>query len=203
MRALLIVATLALNASALAQPGSGEPGGGPRAADFAKLDRNGDSYVTRGEARVDRGNPQALRRSSTPTRIASFRSPNIWRRAKTWTSARSKTPRSPRACAAALIAERGIPWTGISVETYEGRCSFRASFPRPTWRRAPDASDRERERRAHRRTTTCWSSKNSESRCSKLGAHAGTARMEFVCSISPACSPGPGRGRTSPTSAPK
>ena len=50
MLASFLAFALAVSSAALAQPGSGEPGGGARAAQFAALDRNADGYVTRIEA---------------------------------------------------------------------------------------------------------------------------------------------------------
>ena len=55
MPALFLAFALAISSAALAQPGSGEPGGGARAAQFAALDRNADGYVTREFAKMKYG----------------------------------------------------------------------------------------------------------------------------------------------------
>jgi hypothetical protein len=130
MRAFLIAAFLASSATALAQPGSGEPGGGPRAAEFAKLDRNGDGYVTRIEALAD---PEIHKRfaqfDANKDKQLSFAE---------YLSAREdidKRVQQDAALAArvraALIAERGIPSKTISVETYEGAVQLSGVVPAP------------------------------------------------------------------------
>jgi hypothetical protein len=130
MRAFLIAAFLASSATALAQPGSGEPGGGPRAAEFAKLDRNGDGYVTRIEALAD---PEIHKRfaqfDANKDKQLSFAE---------YLSAREdidKRVQQDAALAArvraALIAERGIPSKTISVETYEGAVQLSGFVPAP------------------------------------------------------------------------
>jgi BON domain len=129
MRAFLIAAILA-SSSALAQPGSGEPGGGPRAAEFARLDRNGDNHVTRIEALAD---------SEIHKRFAQF-DLNKDRQLSLaeYLSAREDMDKRAQADAAltarvkaALIAERSIPWTTISVETYEGAVQLSGFVPAP------------------------------------------------------------------------
>ena len=130
MRALLIAFALASSATALAQPGSGEPGGGPRAAEFAKLDRNRDGYVTRIEALAD---PEIHKRfaqfDANKDRQLSLAE---------YLSAREDIDKRTQADAAltarvkaALIAERGIPSTTISVETYEGAVQLSGFVPAP------------------------------------------------------------------------
>ena len=130
MRALLIAAVLASNASALAQPGSGEPGGGPRAAEFARLDRNGDGHVTRIEALAD---PEIHKRfaqfDANKDRQLSLAE---------YLSAREDMDKRVQADAAltarvkaALLAERNIPWKTISVETYEGAVQLSGFVPAP------------------------------------------------------------------------
>jgi hypothetical protein len=130
MRALLIAAVLASSASALAQPGSGEPGGGPRAAEFARLDRNGDGYVTRIEALAD---------AEIHKRFAQF-DINKDRQLSLaeYLSAREDMDKRAQQDAAltarvkaALIAERSIPSKAISVESYEGAVQLSGFVPAP------------------------------------------------------------------------
>jgi len=130
MRALLIAAVLASNASALAQPGSGEPGGGPRAVEFAKLDRNGDGYVTRIEALAD---PEIHKRfaqfdanKDKQLSLAEYLSAreDIDKRVQQDATLTARVR-------AALIAERGIPSKTISVETYEGAVQLSGFVPAP------------------------------------------------------------------------
>ena len=130
MRAFLIAAFLASSATALAQPGSGEPGGGPRAAEFAKLDRNGDGYVTRIEALAD---PEIHKR------FAQFDANKDKQLSLAeYLSAREDVDKRVQQDAAlaarvraALIAERGIPSKTISVETYEGAVQLSGFVPAP------------------------------------------------------------------------
>lgn len=130
MRAFLIAALLATSANAPAQPGSGEPGGGPRAAEFARLDRNRDNYVTRIEALAD---PEIHKRFAQfdvnkdgQLSLAEYllAREDIDKRAQqdAVLTARVK---------AALIAERNIPWTTISVDTYEGAVQLSGFVPAP------------------------------------------------------------------------
>ncbi len=130
MRFLLISTVFALSATALGQPGSGEPGGGPRAAEFAKLDRNGDGLISRIEALAD---------AEIQKRFAQF---DVNRDKQLslaeYLSAREDIDRRLQADAAltarvkaALIAERGIPWTAISVDTYEGAVQLSGFVPAP------------------------------------------------------------------------
>ena len=129
MRVLLLAAFLASSASAFAQ-GSGEPGGGPRAAQFAALDRNRDGYVTRIEA---------LAEQEIHKRFAQFDA-NKDRQLSLaeYLAAREDIDKRTQHDAAltarvkaALIAERGIPWTAISVETYEGGVQLSGFVPAP------------------------------------------------------------------------
>jgi hypothetical protein len=130
MRALLIALGFACSANALAQPGSGEPGGGPRAAEFAKLDRNRDGYVTRIEALAD---PEIHKRfaqfDANKDRQLSLAE---------YLSAREDIDKRTQADAAltarvkaALIAERNLPWNTISVDTYEGAVQLSGFVPAP------------------------------------------------------------------------
>ena len=130
MRALLIAVVLASSASVLAQPGSGEPGGGPRAAEFAKLDRNGDGYVTRIEALAD---PEIHKRfaqfdanKDKQLSLAEYLSAreDIDKRVQQDATLTARVR-------AALIAERGIPSKTISVETYEGAVQLSGFVPAP------------------------------------------------------------------------
>lgn len=129
MRAFLITAAVALSATVSAQPGSGEPGGGPRAAEFAKLDRNGDNHVTRIEALAD---PEIHKRfaqfDANKDRQLSLAE---------YLSAREDMDKRAQADAAltarvkaALLAER-LPWNAISVETYEGGVQLSGFVPAP------------------------------------------------------------------------
>lgn len=130
MRALLIALGFACSATALAQPGSGEPGGGPRAAEFAKLDRNRDGYVTRIEALAD---PEIHKRfaqfDANKDRQLSLAE---------YLSAREDIDKRTQADAAltarvkaALIAERNLPWNTISVDAYEGAVQLSGFVPAP------------------------------------------------------------------------
>ena len=130
MRFLLISTAFALSATAFGQPGSGEPGGGARAAEFAKLDRNGDGSISRVEALAD---------AEIQKRFAQF---DVNRDKQLslaeYLSAREDIDRRLQADAAltarvkaALIAERGIPWTAISVDTYEGAVQLSGFVPAP------------------------------------------------------------------------
>lgn len=130
MRALFLAFALAISSAACAQPGSGAPGGGARAAQFTALDRNADGYVTRVEAL---GEPEIHKR------FAQFDA-NKDRQLSLgeYLSAREDIDKRAQSDAvltarvkAALIAERGIPWTGISVETYEGGVELSGFVPAP------------------------------------------------------------------------
>jgi hypothetical protein len=129
MRTLLIVASLSASAATLAQ-GSGEPGGGARAAEFAALDRNRDGYVTRVEALAD----QEIHK-----RFAQFDS-NKDRQLSLaeYLAAREDNEKRAQRDAvltgrvkAALLAERGILSRSISVEAYEGRVQLSGFVPAP------------------------------------------------------------------------
>jgi BON domain-containing protein len=130
MRALLIALALASGPMALAQPGSGEPGGGPRAAEFAKLDRNRDGYVTRIEALAD---PEIHKRfaqfDANKDRQLSLAE---------YLSAREDIDKRTQADAAltarvkaALIAERNLPWNTISVATSACAVQLSGFVPAP------------------------------------------------------------------------
>jgi hyperosmotically inducible periplasmic protein len=128
MRALLIVALLA--SSGAAHPQRGEPGGGPRAAEFAALDRNRDGHVTRIEALADpeihkrfaQFDANKDRQLSLGEYLAVREDMDLRAQQDAALTARVK---------AALLAERGIPWTGISVETHEGRVQLSGFVPMP------------------------------------------------------------------------
>ena len=130
MRALLFTLAVLLTPSALAQPGSGEPGGGPRAADFAKLDRNADGFVSRIEAL---GDPEVYKRfvqfdankdrQLSLAEYLSVREDND-KRAQQDAALTARVK-------AALIAEKGIPWNAISVDTYEGGVQLSGFVPAP------------------------------------------------------------------------
>jgi hypothetical protein len=130
MRALLFALTLAFNSDAFAQPGSGEPGGGARAAQFAALDRNGDGYVTRiealGEQEIHKRFAQFDANKDRQLSLAEYLAAreDIDKRARDDAALTARVK-------AALIAERGIPWTAISVETYEGGVQLSGFVPAP------------------------------------------------------------------------
>jgi len=129
MRALLIVASLSASAATFGQ-GSGEPGGGARAAEFAALDRNRDGYVTRVEALADpeiykrfvQFDADKNRQLSLAEYLAAREDNDIRAQHDAALTARVK---------AALIAERGIPSRSISVETYEGEVQLSGFVPWP------------------------------------------------------------------------
>lgn len=130
MRALLFAIAFLLSPDGFAQPGSGEPGGGPRAADFAKLDRNADGFVSRIEAL---GDPEVYKRfvqfdankdrQLSLAEYLSVREDND-KRAQQDAALTARVK-------AALIAEKGIPWNSISVETYEGGVHLSGFVPAP------------------------------------------------------------------------
>jgi hypothetical protein len=129
MRALLIVASISASAATFGQ-GSGEPGGGARAAEFAALDRNRDSYVTRIEALAD---PEIYKR------FVQFDANNDRQLSLAeYLAAREDNDKRAQQDAAlaarvkaALIAERGIPSRSISVDSYEGRVQLSGFVPSP------------------------------------------------------------------------
>jgi len=129
MRTLLILVFLASSAAAYPQ-GSGEPGGGPRAAEFTALDRNGDGYVTRIEAlaeqEIHRRFAQFDANKDRQLSLAEYLAAreDIDKRAQHDAALTARVK-------AALIAERGIPWTAISVETYEGGVQLSGFVPVP------------------------------------------------------------------------
>ena len=128
MRALLIVALLASGAAAY--PQHGEPGGGARAVEFAALDRNRDGHVTRIEALADQEIHKRFaqfdankdRQLSLAEYLAAREDMDLRAQHDAALTARVK---------AALLAERGIPGTGISVETHEGRVQLSGFVPMP------------------------------------------------------------------------
>ena len=130
MRCLLICTAFALSTTGLAQPGSGEPGGGPRAAEFAKLDRNGDGSISRVEALAD---------AEIQKRFAQFDVNNDKQLSLAeYLLAREDIDKRLQADAAlaarvkaALLAERGIPSNTISVDTYEGAVQLSGFVPAP------------------------------------------------------------------------
>ncbi|HWV90168.1 MAG TPA: BON domain-containing protein [Burkholderiales bacterium] len=127
---MLFALTLAFNSDAFAQPGSGEPGGGARAAQFAALDRNGDGYVTRiealGEQEIHKRFAQFDANKDRQLSLAEYLAAreDIDKRARDDAALTARVK-------AALIAERGIPWTAISVETYEGGVQLSGFVPVP------------------------------------------------------------------------
>jgi hypothetical protein len=129
MRALLIVASISASAATFGQ-GSGEPGGGARAAEFAALDRNRDGYVTRIEALADQEiykrfaqfDANKDRQLSLAEYLAAREDNDKRVQHDAALTARVK---------AALVAERGIPLKSISVQTYEGRVQLSGFVPAP------------------------------------------------------------------------
>jgi hyperosmotically inducible protein len=129
MRALLIVASLSASAATFGQ-GSGEPGGGPRATEFAALDRNRDGYVTRIEALADQEIYKRFaqfdnnkdRQLSLAEYLAAREDNDKRAQQDAALAARVK---------AALIAERGIPSKSISVDSYEGQVQLSGFVPSP------------------------------------------------------------------------
>jgi hypothetical protein len=129
MRALLVVASISASAATLGQ-GSGEPGGGARAAEFSALDRNRDGYVTRIEALADQEiykrfaqfDANKDRQLSLAEYLAAREDNDKRAQHDAALAARVK---------AALIAERGIPSRSISVDSYEGRVQLSGFVPSP------------------------------------------------------------------------
>jgi hypothetical protein len=130
MRASIFAIALAFVSGAFAQPGSGEPGGGARAAQFAALDRNGDGYVTRiealGEQEIHKRFAQFDANKDRQLSLAEYLAAreDIDQRARDDAALTARVK-------AALIAERGIAWTAISVETYEGGVQLSGFVPAP------------------------------------------------------------------------
>ena len=130
MPALFLAVVLAISPAAFAQPGSGEPGGGPRAAQFTALDRNADGFVTRiealGEEEIHKRFTQFDANRDRQLSLAEYLAAreDIDKRAQSDAVLTARVK-------AALIAERGIPWTGISVETYEGGVQLSGFVPAP------------------------------------------------------------------------
>jgi hypothetical protein len=130
MRASIFAIALAFVSGAFAQPGSGEPGGGARSAQFAALDRNGDGYVTRiealGEQEIHKRFAQFDANKDRQLSLAEYLAAreDIDKRAQDDAALTARVK-------AALIAERGIPWTAISVETYEGGVQLSGFVPAP------------------------------------------------------------------------
>ena len=130
MRASIFAIALAFSSGAFAQPGSGEPGGGARAAQFAALDRNGDGYVTRiealGEQEIHKRFAQFDANKDRQLSLAEYLAAreDIDKRAQNDAALTARVK-------AALIAERGIPWSAISVETYEGGVQLSGFVPAP------------------------------------------------------------------------
>jgi hyperosmotically inducible periplasmic protein len=122
MRALLVLALMLASATALAQQTASDAPPFPPApsGDFTLLDRNRDGYISRIEAQADK---------EVAKRFAYFDIDNDGRLsdaeyAMVREDIEKRVLRDAVITArvkAALLAERGIPSTSISVETYEGR----------------------------------------------------------------------------------
>ena len=128
MRSLLIAVLLASSGAVHAQ--RGEPGGGPRAAQFAALDRNRDGYVTRIEALAD----QEIHKRFAQFDLDKDRQLSL----AEYFAAREDIDRRMQQDAAltarvkaALTAERSMPRTGISVDSYEGGVQLSGFVPAP------------------------------------------------------------------------
>lgn len=115
-------------APARAQADAGE--GPATRPDFALLDRNHDGYITRVEAQGER---------EIVKRFAQFDA-NRDRRLSPEEYAKAKEDNERRALRdalitarvkAALLAEKGIPSLGISVDTYEGKVQLTGFVPSP------------------------------------------------------------------------
>lgn len=126
MRTFLLAVSLAATPAGHA----GEPGGGPRAAQFGALDRNGDGYVTRIEALAE----QEIHKRFAQFDVNKDRQLSLVE----YLAAREDIDKRAQSDAAltarvkaALIAERGIPWSAISVETYEGGVQLSGFVPAP------------------------------------------------------------------------
>jgi hypothetical protein len=117
MRVLLIVASIAASPAPLAQP-----------AQFASLDRNGDGYLTRIEAATD---PEIAKRFAQFDADKDRRlSQEEYRAAQEDNDRRAQRDAALTArVKAALVAERGIPSTAISVDTYEGQVQLSGFVP--------------------------------------------------------------------------
>jgi hypothetical protein len=128
MLASIFAIAVAFSSGAFAQPGSGEPGGGARAAQFTALDRNGDGYVTRiealGEQEIHKRFAQFDANKDRQLSLAEYLAAreDIDKRAQDDAALTARVK-------AALIAERGIAWTAISVETYEGGVQLSGFVP--------------------------------------------------------------------------
>jgi osmotically-inducible protein OsmY len=129
MRALLIVASLSASAATFGQ-GSGEPGGGARAAEFAALDRNRDGYVTRIEALADQEIYKRFVQFDTDKDRQLSLAEYLAAREDNDKRAQHDAALTARV-KAALIAQRGIPSRSISVDSYEGRVHLSGFVPSP------------------------------------------------------------------------
>ncbi|HEV3010503.1 MAG TPA: BON domain-containing protein, partial [Burkholderiales bacterium] len=108
----------------------GEPGGGARAVEFSALDRNRDGYVTRIEALGD----QEIHKRFAQFDLDKDRQLSL----AEYLAAREDIDKRAQQDAlltarvkAALIAERSIPWTTISIDTYEGGVQLSGYVPAP------------------------------------------------------------------------
>jgi hyperosmotically inducible protein len=116
---MLLAASFTLGAAAHAQP-----------ADFSALDRNGDGYLTRLEVAA---HPDLAKRFAQFDTDRDRR----WSVAEYESARQDNEQRAQRDAAvtarvkAALTAERGIPSTAISVETYEGEVLLSGFVPAP------------------------------------------------------------------------
>jgi hypothetical protein len=119
MQALLILTLLAASAAAFAQP-----------VDFEALDSNADGFLSRLEVAA---NPELVRRFGQFDADKDRR----WSRAEHAAARDDNDRRAVRDAAltarvkAALIAERDLPLTGITVETYEGGVQLSGFVPAP------------------------------------------------------------------------
>src|SRR5918994_2145182 len=123
MLASIFAIAIAFSSAAFAQPGSGEPGGGPRSAQFAALDRNGDGFVTRiealGEQEIHKRFAQFDANKDRQLSLAEYLAAreDIDKRAQNDAALTARVK-------AALIAERGMR------HGRRKRCAHRAQQPR-------------------------------------------------------------------------
>jgi hypothetical protein len=119
MRALLIFTLLAASAAAFAQP-----------VDFEALDSNADGMLSRPEVAA---NPELVRRFAQFDADKDRR----WSRSEHAAAREDNDRRAVRDAAltarvkAALVAERGIRSTAISVDAYEGEVQLSGFVPAP------------------------------------------------------------------------